>query len=204
MFRRVDSTIIGILIDFDLAEDITKKTDSMFDRTGIPLYMAIDLLGDGPTPHFARHDLESMLWVTVWFAYRYENGQEIRPSTSTRPPLDHWLTNSQVLQGLKLGFLTQPDGRPTLPFQSLYSTWIKLLALLFRDGIGALDNYLDELNNFRQAAHQGPKPVFGPDQVFYDDTTAWTAFWGILSPNNPVDYDDACNSARLGFIPVEA
>ena len=134
MFHRIDSEIIDVLIDFDLAQDIAK---GKFDRTGIPLYMAIDLLGDVPTSHFARHDLESMFWVTVWFTYRYENGRELQPQSPR--PLDHWFASGRVLDKMKLGFLTRPGGRPTPPFLDLYLTWIEPLASLFHDGISALD-----------------------------------------------------------------
>ena len=40
-------------------------------------------------------------------------------------------------------------------------------------------------------------------RIFYDDTTAWKAFWEILDPTDPVEYEDACDSARPGFCTVE-
>ena len=201
MFHCVDSKIVGVLIDFDLAQDITKESRSKFDRTGIPFYMAIDLLGDDPAPHFARHDLESMFWVTVWFTFRYENGRELQPRSPR--PLDDWFASGRVLEKIKLGFLVQPGGGPTPPFQNLHDTWIDPLASLFLDGIRALDKYLGGVKEYQQAPYLGSKPVFGPDQIFYDDTTAWMAFWQILSPTNPTDFKDACNGARLGFWPFD-
>ena len=54
-------------------------------------------------------------------------------------------------------------------------------------------------NDYQQAPYMEPKPVFGPNQIFYDDTTAWKAFWQILCPNNPTYFKDACNGTRLGF-----
>ena len=47
---------------------------------------------------------------------------------------------------------------------------------------------LDEIKYFQQGPYPRPKPVFGPDQIFYDDTTAWTAVWQIFNPNNPTDF----------------
>ena len=102
----------------------------------------------------------------------------------------------------------KPDGDPTPPFENIFEEWIGPLASYFHDGDRSLYNYQQDLkayNKKRGAPNQGPtrkEPIFGPDQLFYDDTTAWTAFWRILDPNDPVGFEDLCNSTTLGFCTV--
>ena len=59
--------------------------------------------------------------------------------------------------------------------------------------------YLDEITDSQSGAYRGPRPTVDSKQFFYDDTIAWKAFRWILNPTNPVEYEDACNSARPGL-----
>jgi hypothetical protein len=153
--------------------------------------MAIGLLRAIPTPYFARDDLESMLWMTVWFTYRYEGGKEICLS----PPslLDDWFTNGRRLRSFEFAFLSMLEGNPTLLFQNLYRTWIRPLALLFHDGAVALANYVGGMGASRKLPNSSA-PI--------SPSIVGTAFWQILNPDNLGDFEDACNSPRLGFCPV--
>ncbi|KAF9506104.1 hypothetical protein BS47DRAFT_461344 [Hydnum rufescens UP504] len=83
MFRRgKDKRAIGILIDFDLA--VFVEIDPQYGslhlnrrfRTGAPPFMALDLLDGTDKIHWVRYDLESFLWVTVWYTARYHEGIE--------------------------------------------------------------------------------------------------------------------------------
>ncbi|KAF9507199.1 hypothetical protein BS47DRAFT_1366806 [Hydnum rufescens UP504] len=181
IFYRIDSTIVCILVDFDLEQDITKRSHPMFDRTGIPIFMALDRLKDFPMPHLARHDFESMLWVMVWFTFRYENGRE-NPHDSSRP-LEKWIMNDwdpEDLLVIKSSFFMRRQGNPTLPFKTMYEEWIDPLEYFFFHGYRGRSSY-----DYQQ-----------------DDTTVWTAFWQLLNPCDPVDFEDTCNSTRFSFFPI--
>ncbi|KAF9505705.1 hypothetical protein BS47DRAFT_1433080 [Hydnum rufescens UP504] len=195
IFYQIDSTIVCVPVNFDLEQDVTKRSYAMFDRTGIPIVMAIDCLEDSPMLHLARHDFESMLWVMVWFTCRYENGRE-NPYDSSRS-LEKWIMNHRDLQKylpvIKRSFLMKEDGNPTSPFETIYEERIVPLLFLFMDGYMSLDRYQRRLRVYNRTSgtpHQGPppdKPFFGPDQLFYDHATVWTAFWKILNPSDPID-----------------
>ncbi|KAF9504744.1 hypothetical protein BS47DRAFT_1490084 [Hydnum rufescens UP504] len=178
IFYRIDSTIVCILVDFDLEQGIMKRSYPMFDRTSIPIFMALDRLKDFSIPHLARHDFESMLWVMVWFTYRYENGRE-NPRDSSRP-LKEWIMNLQKILLIKAGFLLRLEGNPTPPFGTIYKEWIRPLAFF--------------------VSHE----YHGRSWCDYqqDDTTVWTAFWQLLNPCDPVDFEHTCNSARFSFFPI--
>jgi hypothetical protein len=73
----------GMLIDLDLgheekSEDADEQGQTLLHRTGTLSFMALDLLHDmDGCPHCHRHDLESFVYVLVWIAARYENGNEV-------------------------------------------------------------------------------------------------------------------------------
>ncbi|KAF9502723.1 hypothetical protein BS47DRAFT_1403189 [Hydnum rufescens UP504] len=77
-----DKQVVGVLIDFDLAVfvEVNPRTGSLHldrrFRTGTLPFMAIDLLYGKDKIHWVRHDLESILWVTVWYTARYHEGTE--------------------------------------------------------------------------------------------------------------------------------
>ncbi|KAF9503252.1 hypothetical protein BS47DRAFT_844265 [Hydnum rufescens UP504] len=99
-----------------------------------------------------------MFWVTVWFAYRYENGKEIRPSRSR--PLEDWI-HSRFLTQHKLAFLLLRDRHPTLPFETIDIEWIWLLASFLYNGFKSGYDYQHDLaayNKKRGSPHQGLPP----------------------------------------------
>ncbi|KAF9514943.1 hypothetical protein BS47DRAFT_1392037 [Hydnum rufescens UP504] len=151
--------------------------------------MAIDLMKGSLIPHHVRHDMEAMYWVLVWFTFQYEDGKEI---SATQRPLEKWVT-SPYLDDVKNSFLHTIEGHPTPPFSSLDISWIIPLSKLFSQGHGQLTSY-------NRYVHLGESPVFPPDAVFSHDSSMWTAFWNVLNPDKHVDFDNVCNSARLGFL----
>jgi len=136
--------------------------------------------------------MEAMHWVLVWFSFRYEDGREI---PAARRPLEKWVP-SLVLDDVKNSFLHTIEGHPTPPFSGLDESWIIPLSRLFSQGHG-------ELTSYTRLVDLGKSPVFPPDAPFFHDTSMWTAFWKVLNPNEHVDFDDVCNSARLGFLPCQ-
>jgi hypothetical protein len=76
MYRLIKRKVHGVLADFDLASRIvlmTKDyTSTSQQRTGTPPFMAVGLL-DGIDPiHLYRHDMESLFYIMLILATRYE------------------------------------------------------------------------------------------------------------------------------------
>ncbi|KAJ3776549.1 protein kinase [Lentinula raphanica] len=76
MFRRIDGKVYGVLNDFDLSsrrKDMDKSPASNH-RTGTRPFMSTDLLDpDWQGGHYYRHDLESLFYVVLCMACRYES-----------------------------------------------------------------------------------------------------------------------------------
>ncbi|KAF9510538.1 hypothetical protein BS47DRAFT_1395854 [Hydnum rufescens UP504] len=203
MFRRNGDQIIGVLIDYDLAIDINKPSTRSLERTGVRHYMAIDLIEGTPIPHHARHDMESMFWVLVWFTFRHQDGKEIRATSSTSVPLQNWITDG-ALDVSKRAFFNKTRWSPTTPFTDLDGLYVEPLTSMFSLGHRHLGLYDKSMYKWIEHNHgPGPKladkPAFAREEVFYDDTSMWIAFFKVLNPTDPVEFDDVCNSARLGF-----
>ncbi|KAF9514952.1 hypothetical protein BS47DRAFT_830653 [Hydnum rufescens UP504] len=201
MIRRDGAKVVGVLIDYDLAIDINKPSSTSLERIGVRRFMAIDLMKGSLIPHHARHDMEAMHWVLVWFTFRYEDGEEIR---ATRRPLEKWVT-SPLLDDVKNSFLHGIEGRPTPPFSSLFIPWILPWNQLFGRGHDELGIYTAQCKYYAQIkTKEVPNEIdFPTDAVFFHDTSMWTAFWNVLNPDKYVDFDDVCSSARLGFLPYQ-
>ncbi|KAH9934131.1 uncharacterized protein B0H18DRAFT_1101692 [Fomitopsis serialis] len=76
------------------------------ERTGTIPFMALDLLRDaywnGNLERLYRHDLESFVWVVLYFAWAFDEGREDMDS-----PVRNWLTaDYHQCHGKKLEFLT--------------------------------------------------------------------------------------------------
>jgi Fungal protein kinase len=205
MFRRNGAQVVGVLIDYDLSIDINNPSHRSLEQTGVRRFMAIDLLEDTPMPHHARHDMESMFWVLVWFTFRYQGGDEILPIESR--PLEEWFTDDKLHRS-KRSFFNKMEGAPTRPFSSLRKLWISPLTLLFTTAHLHLGNYNQSVVEWGKYDHDpGPKtedtpdePIFDRGAVFYDDKSMWIALWEVLKPMNPIEFDDVSNSTRLGFM----
>ncbi|KAJ3723113.1 kinase-like domain-containing protein [Lentinula raphanica] len=76
MFRRIDGKVFGVLNDFDLSsrrKDMDKSPISNH-CTGTRPFMSTDLLDpDWQGGHYYRHDLESLFYVVLCMACRYES-----------------------------------------------------------------------------------------------------------------------------------
>ncbi|KAF9519249.1 hypothetical protein BS47DRAFT_1408893 [Hydnum rufescens UP504] len=202
MFRRNGAKVIGVLIDYDLAIDINKPSRSSLERTGVRRFMAVDLMEDTRMLHHARHDMESMFWVLVWFTFRHQDGKEIRVTPRS---LEDWIT-TPTLDDLKRSFFIKIKGAPTAPFAGLMESCIIPLKRLFRGGHFVLEDYNQSVATWDKHDHgaglEPPnRPAFPRDAVFYDDNSMWIALWNVFKPADPIEFDDVCNSARLGFLP---
>jgi len=79
MWYRKGNVLMGVLNDYDLSSSADAEGPQGNERTGTIPFMALDLLSDkgqrGEVQHLYRHDLESFMWVLVWVALRYKDGQ---------------------------------------------------------------------------------------------------------------------------------
>ncbi|KAI0737273.1 hypothetical protein BC629DRAFT_384474 [Irpex lacteus] len=80
--------IVGVLNDFDLAVLASSAAQSSKERTGTLPYMANDLLQSRgrPIAHFYEYDAESFIYVLLWAASGYDEGN-VTPAT---PYLREW------------------------------------------------------------------------------------------------------------------
>ncbi|KAJ3897795.1 protein kinase [Lentinula edodes] len=75
MFRRIDGKIYGVLNDFDLSSRVRDmdKGPTSNQRTGTRPFMSVDLLSPvWEGGHLYRHDLESLFYIMLCLACRYE------------------------------------------------------------------------------------------------------------------------------------
>lgn len=149
MYHIHNGTMKGVLNDFDLAsvgllEEIPEGTVPSSHGTGTRLFMAIELLGTPPSPHYYRHDLESLMYVMLWHASRFSNnGTVIRPS-----PYERWghpNIDSDVLEAYKIKFVHTETPQVSPHFEVL-RPWIERLQRLLRDGLQARRKAREEGN----------------------------------------------------------
>ncbi|KAJ3776550.1 protein kinase [Lentinula raphanica] len=94
MFRRIDGKVYGVLNDFDLSsclQDMDKGPTSKH-RTGTRPFMSHELLNPGwQGGHYYRHDIESLFYVILCMACRYE-----RPDVAAAEPraYSEWFSGS--------------------------------------------------------------------------------------------------------------
>jgi len=69
-------SVLEILNDWDMASELTDEGEvpnsAALHRTGTLPFMAIDLLGTSPPPHYYRHDLESFFYILIWAAIHHD------------------------------------------------------------------------------------------------------------------------------------
>ncbi|THH29943.1 hypothetical protein EUX98_g4233 [Antrodiella citrinella] len=134
MFHVKDGVLKGVLNDFDMASvglfrDALQGTPS--SGTGTRLFMAIELLGSPPSPHYYRHDLESLMYVMLWHASRYI-GNGVSPYERWGDPC----IDLDVLEAYKIRFVHEETPLLSQGFEVL-RPWIERLQTLLRRGFQA-------------------------------------------------------------------
>ncbi|KAH7880931.1 protein kinase [Lentinula edodes] len=127
MYRRKNGKVYGVLNDFDLSsrvQDMNKGPTSK-QRTGTRPFMSLDLLNpDWEGGHLYRHDLESLFYIMLCLACRYEAPGV--PSPDPRP-YSEWFsgTDAEVLSN-KSKFLLNAlsKGLPVQPYFSSFKQWL--------------------------------------------------------------------------------
>ncbi|KAH8113845.1 hypothetical protein DFH11DRAFT_279049 [Phellopilus nigrolimitatus] len=183
MFRRLaDDSVVGVLNDWDLSNSGDSTGQSSKSRTGTRPFMALDLLVPNPPAHLERHDWESLLYVIIWIACRFESGGHEKNREALESWLDPDFEDFEKVKNDKKGFLLLgklPDiTRITSHYRPLRS-WIFQLSRVF--GVGYL------------VAHYGrqgkPVPEMREDmhsaEPFDEETmggyVTYEALWAVLS-----------------------
>ncbi|KAJ3813716.1 protein kinase [Lentinula aff. lateritia] len=133
MYRRKNGKVYGVLNDFDLSSrvrDMDKGATSK-QRTGTRPFMSIDLLNPvWQGGHLYRHDLESLFYIMLCLACRYEAPGVASPDPR---PYSEWFsgTDAEVLNS-KSNFLLNALGED-LPVQTYFSGFEQGLGNIFRE-----------------------------------------------------------------------
>ena len=146
----VEEKVCGVLTDFDLAswtEDLKRDDGKMSQATGTPPFMACELLRGSDAQHLYRHDLESLFYVMLILATRYE----IRLPTSEEEgglrmrqglkelPYQRWFDQPsyETLGCIKRSFLSRLKDPDLSPAFEDFRDWLKRLHLSFARGVSA-------------------------------------------------------------------
>ncbi|KAJ3992334.1 protein kinase [Lentinula boryana] len=134
MFRRKHGKIYGVLNDFGLSSHV-QDTDLISHRAGTQPFMSVDLLNSNwEGGHLYRHDLESLFFVMLCLACRYDAPGV--PATEPRP-YSYWYTetNRNVYHS-KNSFFLDPDFE-TFPIQPHFiglKSWLEEIYCSFHFG----------------------------------------------------------------------
>ncbi|KAH8113840.1 hypothetical protein DFH11DRAFT_1509769, partial [Phellopilus nigrolimitatus] len=176
MFRRLaDGSVVGVLNDWDLSKSGDSTGQSSKSRTGTRPFMAIDLLVPNPPAHLERYDWESIMYVIIWIACRFERGGH----ETNREALKNWLIpDLVVVQEKKQSFLMARPPVITGYYAPLRS-WISQLVNIFRKGYGARQEHdvvpsLDLTNVDKRSSEPFDEETLG-GHVTYE------ALWAVLS-----------------------
>ncbi|TFY76103.1 hypothetical protein EWM64_g7906, partial [Hericium alpestre] len=155
MFRVSTIGTVGVLNDWDLSEDMTKREpdDSSANatarhRTGTAPFMALELLKKDPPRHLYRHDLESFINILIWCAvhFDFDGIEPKRPVPVVEPWVDGdwqdiWRHKSLLFNSasnderIALYAAVRPKFRPIL------DTWIKPLVDMLKDAYEAMEKH---------------------------------------------------------------
>jgi len=77
MYYHNGNSVVGVLIDWDLATVISSSGIPNTDRTGTIPFMALQLLSGEPVVHMLRHDAESYIWLFLWVCGCSDGSKEV-------------------------------------------------------------------------------------------------------------------------------
>jgi len=152
-----EEKVYGVLTDFDLSS-WKENLDSNYEqtsqqRTGTPPFMAQGLL-DGSEPlHLYRHDLESLFYIMLIVATRYE----IKPTTKKQPgglrarrgikdlPYQDWFNQEsyKALADSKNTFFTKKADLNLSPAFEDFRGWLVDFRRSFLEGSRSKQDYID-------------------------------------------------------------
>ncbi|KAE9384080.1 hypothetical protein BT96DRAFT_842818 [Gymnopus androsaceus JB14] len=129
MFRRIDGKVYGVLNDFDLSSSVDRQNDgpSSNHRTGTKPFMAIDLLDEKwHGGHMYRHDLESLFYIMLCVACRYEKPAKPLP----KAPYEEWFGATDRLVYLSKVDLIHTGSEESLPIKHFFrhfNEWLEII-----------------------------------------------------------------------------
>ncbi|KAJ3992688.1 protein kinase [Lentinula boryana] len=137
MFRRKDGKIYGVLNDFDLSSHVQDMGNGSTSnqRTGTRPFMSPDLLDpDWEGGHLYRHDLESLFFIMVCLACRYEAPGI--PATEPRPYAQWFSGTDQQVCDNKIAFLTKSSMKspPIQAYFAGFEQWLLGIHIQLRYG----------------------------------------------------------------------
>ncbi|KAJ3892936.1 protein kinase [Lentinula edodes] len=169
MYRRIDGKVYGVLNDFDLSSRVRDMDNgpTSNQRTGTRPFMSLDLLNPvWKGGHFYRHDLESLFYIILCLACRYQAPG--MPAPEPRP-YSRWFsgTDREVLTDKNM-FLTDPlvlsDVLPIQPYFVDFEPWLKHIYYLISEGYHARPRPpivpMDEANNLCSTEDIPPQTSF--------------------------------------------
>ncbi|KAJ3715958.1 protein kinase [Lentinula guzmanii] len=183
MFRRIDGKVYGVLNDFDLSSFVRDmdKGSSSNERTGTRPFMSPDLL----TPlwkrgHLYRHDLESLFFIVLCLACRYEEPGVL--AAEPRAFTDRFSgTDDQVRKDL-----------PIQPYFVDFTHWLAVIRNWLFSGYKerpGLQSVADDLGEFSKDA-----PAFDPhyDWGTLNGYVSYAKFRKIMSSFQNIPLETRC------------
>lgn len=164
MVRRREGRVFGVINDFDLALDRnrTTSTHSPPDRTGTPVFMAVELQDQShpSVKHLYRHDLESFFWILYWVTRRYDHDPERNNLRELETEvLEELLSeDSRLVYKQKRLVLTLGETLQTTAWGRSGKKLTKNLILMFHEGI----KYKESFNPDTENEDEKPLGVFDP------------------------------------------
>ncbi|KAJ7471911.1 hypothetical protein FB451DRAFT_1134717 [Mycena latifolia] len=175
MFRVTgEGHICGVLNDSDLSVQLGSPSHSTStQRTGTKPFMACDLLVRNPPLHCYRFDLESLYYALLFLTCRYHDGKEVED-----PPFEEWYhLGTEALGDAKRHFIGDPITDSLTPNFLPLKIWLTRLLGMFRKGIRARTDYLDEASLLRDGFLRAMPPF---DDATLGGHVTFDAFEAIL------------------------
>ena len=178
MYRMIMGKVHGVLMDYDLASWVSPLTQDHTkpsrEPTGTPPFMAHGLL-DGTNPvHLYRHDVESLFYIILIIATRYEiqapNGTEdggvwIREGDL---PFQHWfgMFDYDTLSALKSNFFARLKAFDVSPSFTGLCGWLRKLQRAFYRGFWAENEYRSlREDQMEELSDEGTLPPFDEETL---------------------------------------
>ena len=163
MYRRnKKGKVFGVLTDFDLSSwkvDLAKDyMRTSQQRTGTPPYMAYGLLKGSDASHLYRHDVESIFYIMLMLATRYEirapkrgEGGGVQILQEPRKlPFDGWFDQPsyEQLADSKRGFIADTGNLNLSPVFEDFRHWLQVLRVSFRRGVRSKETHADLVDEY--------------------------------------------------------